>query len=130
MTSRHDSAPATDRPTIKLAQHAAEQEEARIARTIIHLANELGIDPGKVQVNITRGKSKGQAQVEVSIPPELQDQVIRRLGIKPFNPEKDSVTIGGIEVTLDIQEQGNPWTNAESKRRSKPKSGKPGLPGQ
>jgi hypothetical protein len=130
MTSRHESDPATDRPTIKLAQHAAEKEDARIARTIIHLANELGIDPGKVQVTITSGKPGGHAQVELSIPPDLQDQVIRRLGIKLFTPGKDSVTIGGMEVTLDIQEPGKPWTNAESKRRSKPKSGKSGLPGQ
>jgi hypothetical protein len=124
----------TDGAILSLRHQRESQEHARIVDLITHIANELGIDRGKIHIDLKPTKSKGRVQVELSIPPEIQDQVIKRYGIKAFNPEKGTITIAGIEGQLEVGEEpsepSRPWASAERKRQSKPNSNTPERPGQ
>jgi hypothetical protein len=56
---------------------------------------------------------------------------LKQLTIKPYTPEKDTVTVDGVEMQLVRVGDAiakKPWTKAERHRRSKPKPGDPDLP--
>jgi hypothetical protein len=133
-----DKKEAGRRTTIRLPR-IPKQEEARIAKVLVAIANQLQVHPDELNLELRRGKTKGKAEIMVSIPPELEAKAIERFGIKVFSPDKSSITVGGAEINLEFQDHHSVgdspeptktslrlWSDKEIEKKSMPKlSGKP-----
>jgi hypothetical protein len=100
-----------------------------------------GLDPAKFQVSAVKsylnddGDQHLQLNLSLTLAPAEAEALIRFLTIKPFNPDKDTVSIGEAEAKLvSVTEIPEPkpavklWTGTERRKRSKPKDAEPDLP--
>ena len=99
-----------------------------------------GFSPDQIKINTvqttTDGQGSGTSEITMSLnlPHEAAERLIKLLTIKPFDPDKDTVTIGNGEAKL-LSEDAIPetkpavklWTGNERSKRSKPKSDVPDL---
>ncbi len=96
-----------------------------------------GIDEAQWKViRVGREGRKGSVEIEATLPSAAAEKFIKLLTIKPFSPDKDTVTVGDGEVKFISDSQpkapekaGRLWADTERKKRSKPKTDRdPNLP--
>lgn len=123
-----------DRTTIKVPPPLSEAEKLQ-AKLVA-----AGVNTEHVKILAFRknpdsdGNGKVQIEVAFYLPEHEADQFIKELTIKPFHPDKDTVSIGGGEAKLvsveeiEVPETQPPvklWSSKERGKRSKPKSDGP-----
>lgn len=82
------------------------------------------------------GTKRVVMEVTVELPAERIEEFLRRVRIRPFTPEKDTVPLFGGEAKLlairEVPEEDRPgprlWTAVEAEKRTKPKGKDPDLP--
>ncbi len=100
-----------------------------------------GIGPDKFKIDAVERKpdANGRDSLEYTVrgnlPAEEARKLVKLLTVKPFGPDKDTVTIGNSEAKLvsveelpETERSVKLWTGKERGKRSKPKGDTPDFP--